>query len=393
MPKGMRVLGMMSGTSADGIDAALVDISGRPPDLSMRFEAHYHAPFRPGIRSEILRIANSAPTTTAEISELNFQIGEEFARAAIVACKKWRVRRSDVSLIGSHGQTVFHLGAAEKFQGKVRSPSTLQIGDISVIAERTGIPTVGDFRPADMAAGGQGAPLVPFVDYVLYRNRSRGRVALNIGGIANVTVIPAGARPSDVFAFDTGPGNMVIDSLIHRHTRGKQSYDRDAKFALSGRTVPELLARLLREPYLRRRPPKTTGRELFGETYTQNVVTWGQSHHVGLADLVRSVTLFTALSIADSFERLILPRVKVNELIVSGGGAKNPLIMAQLAASLPGIEVVRADRFGVPSEAKEAFSFAVLAYERYHGRPNNLPSATGAKHGAILGKIALGKKL
>jgi anhydro-N-acetylmuramic acid kinase len=392
MPKGMRVLGMMSGTSADGIDAALVHISGRPPHLSMRLEAHHHTAFRRTIRAEILRIANAAPTTTAELSELNFRIGEELARAATEACAKWRIGRSQISLIGSHGQTVFHLGSAEKFHGKVRKPSTLQIGDISVIAERTGITTVGDFRPADMAAGGQGAPLVPFVDYVLYRDPHRGRVALNIGGIANVTAIPASARPSDVFAFDTGPGNMVIDALIHRYSHGKDPYDHDAKFALGGRTIPELLRRLLREPYLRRQPPKTTGRELFGETYAQKVVAWGHDHHALPADLVRSVTLFTPLSIADAFDRLILPRVKINELIVSGGGANNPLIMAQLAASLPGIDVMRAERFGVASEAKEAFAFAILAYERFHGRPNNLPSATGAKHSAVLGKIAAGQK-
>jgi anhydro-N-acetylmuramic acid kinase len=392
MRKAMRVLGMMSGTSADGIDAALVQISGQPLDLKICLERHHHTAFRPPVRSEILRIANAAPTTTAEISELNFRIGEEFARAALEAFKRWRVGREEIELIGSHGQTIFHLGATERFQGKIRPPSTLQIGEISILAERTGITTIGDFRPADMAAGGQGAPLVPFVDYVLYRDRHRRRVALNIGGIANVTVVPAGARPNDVFAFDTGPGNMVIDSLIQRYSRGRHSYDRDAKFALGGRSIPELLRRLLREPYLRKQPPKSTGRELFGQPYTEKVVAWGQRHHAEPADLVRSVTLFTALSIADSFERLILPRVKVDELIVSGGGAKNPLIMAQLAASLPGIEVVRAEKFGVPSEAKEALCFAVLAYERFHERANNLPSATGATHEAVLGKIALGQK-
>jgi anhydro-N-acetylmuramic acid kinase len=386
--KGLQVLGMMSGTSADGIEVALVHISGAPPKISVRLEAHHHLPFPASVRLSILRLANGAPTTTAEISELNFVLGEEFGRAAIQSCKRWRVPLRKISLIGSHGQTIFHLGAAARFRGKLRTPSTLQIGNISVIAERTGIPTVGNFRPADMAAGGQGAPLVPFVDYLLYRDDRRGRVALNIGGIANVTVIPRGAKPSDVFAFDTGPGNMVVDALVERVTRGKASYDHDAHFALSGKTIPGLLARLMREPYLRKKPPKSAGREQFGESYAGSVMTWGQQHHAAPADLVRTATVLTGLTIGDAFRRFILPRTRIDELIVAGGGARNPLIMAQLAASVPGIEVVPSSHFGVPEDAKEAFCFAVLAYETYHGRANNLPSATGAKRRVVLGEIA-----
>jgi anhydro-N-acetylmuramic acid kinase len=388
MKKPMRVLGMMSGTSADGIDVALARISGAPPNLSAQLEAHHHVGFRPFVREAVLRLANGAATNTADVSELNFLLGEELARAAIEACRKWRVALGEISLIGSHGQTVFHLGARARCQGKVRSASTLQIGDISVIAERTGIPTVGDFRPADMAAGGQGAPLVPFVDYLLYRDERVGRAALNIGGISNVTVIPPGARARDVFAFDTGPGNMIVDALVGWMTRGRAAYDRDSRIALSGRTNRELLMRLMREPYLLKKPPKSAGREQFGESYSRSLIAWGNRHHAGPADLVRTATIFTALSIADAFRRFVLPRAKVDELIVTGGGARNPLIAAQLAASLPGIEIVPPARFGVPPEAKEAFAFAVLAHETYHGRPNNVPSATGARHPAILGKIA-----
>jgi anhydro-N-acetylmuramic acid kinase len=384
----MRVLGMMSGTSADGIDVALARISGAPPNLSAELEAHHHVSFRPFVREAVLRLANGAATTTADVSELNFLLGEELARAAIEACRKWRVPLKDVSLIGSHGQTIFHLGAAARYQGKVRAASTMQIGEISVIAERTGIATVGDFRPADIAAGGQGAPLVPFVDYLLYRDAQRGRVALNIGGISNITVIPAGAGPRDVFAFDTGPGNMIVDALVGWMTRGRAAYDRDARIALSGRTIRELLLRLMREPYLLKKPPKSAGREQFGEAYARSLIAWGNRHHAGPADLVRTATVFTSLSIADAFRRFILPRTKVDELIVTGGGARNPLIVAQLAASLPGIEIVPPTRFGVPPEAKEAFAFAVLAHETYHGRPSNVPSATGATHPVILGKIA-----
>lgn len=386
--KALRVLGMMSGTSADGIEVALVQISGAPPRIVARLEAHHHVPFPGNLRAAILRLANGAPTTTAEISELNFLVGEEFGRAAIRSCRRWRVPLRKISLIGSHGQTIFHRGAAARFAGTLRTPSTLQIGSISVIAERTGIQTVGNFRPADMAAGGQGAPLVPFVDYLLYRDDQCGRVALNIGGIANVTVIPPNARPRDVFAFDTGPGNMVVDGLMEHVTHGKFAYDHDARFALTGRTIPGLLSKLMRDPYLRKRPPKSAGREQFGQAYSRRILDWGRRHDASPADLVRTATVFTAVTIGDAFRRFIRPRARIDELIVAGGGARNPLIMAQLAAWVPGIEVVPSGRLGVPEDAKEAFCFAVLAYETYHRRTNNLPSATGAKHAVVLGEVA-----
>src|SRR5690348_10218798 len=308
----MLVMGMMSGTSADGIDVALAQISGAPPELKAKFEGHFHTSFPPYLRETILRLANGKATTTAEISELNFLLGEQLAKAAIRAARRWGIALAKVSLIGSHGQTIFHLGTKGRFQGRLRIASTLQVGDASTIAERTGVTTVGDFRPADMAAGGQGAPLMPFADYLLYRDAARGRVALNIGGIENVTVIPAKARPKDVFAFDTGPGNMIVDALVERMTRGRAAYDRDSHIALAGRTIQELLSRLLHEPYLRKKPPKSTGREQFGSAYADYLIGWGKQHHAGLADLVRTVTVFTALSIADAFRRFILPRAKVH---------------------------------------------------------------------------------
>lgn len=387
----MRVLGMMSGTSADGIDVALVRISGAPPRISAKFEAHHHAPFPAAVRDAILRLANGASTTTADISQLNFLLGEEFARAAIAACKKWRVPLRQVSLVGSHGQTIFHQGIGRRFLGGWRIASTLQIGEPSVIAERTGVTTIGDFRPADMAAGGQGAPLVPFVDYLLYRHARLGRVALNIGGIANVTVIPAGARPDEVFAFDTGPGNMIVDAIVESLTRGRQRFDRDGKIALRGKTIPALLERLMRAPYLRAKPPKTAGREEFGKAYAEKLLAWAESRRAHAEDLVRTVTVFTSLSIADAFCRFILPRARVDELIVAGGGARNPLMMAQLAAALPEFDIVPASERGIPTDAKEAFAFAILAYEAYHGRVNNLPGATGARHAAVLGKLVHGR--
>jgi len=388
--QGMRVLGMMSGTSADGIDVALARISGAPPSISAKFEGHHHVRFPAKVRDAILRLANGAPTTTAEISQLHVLLGEEFARAAIAACKRWRVPLRQISLIGSHGQTIFHQGVAAGFLGR-RVASTLQIGEPSIIGERTGVTTIADFRPADMAAGGQGAPLVPFVDYLLYRDARIGRVALNIGGIANLTVIPAGARADQVFAFDTGPGNMIVDAIVEVMTRGRHRYDRDARIALRGKTISPVLDRLLGDAYLLKPPPKTAGREQFGRAYAEKVLVWGKRHRATTEDLVRTATVFTSLSIADALRRFVLPRARVDELIVAGGGARNPLLMAQLAAALPEIEIVPASEFGIPAEAKEAFAFAVLAYEAYHGRANNLPSATGARHPAVMGKLVRGR--
>jgi len=232
---------------------------------------------------------------------------------------------------------------------------------------------------------------VPFVDYLLYRDAKLGRVALNIGGIANVTVIPAGVRAEDVVAFDTGPGNMIVDALVEAATRGRARFDRDARIAFRGHTIPSLFARLMREPYLRKKPPKTAGREQFGNPYADALIAWGRKHRAKPADMVRTATVFTSLSIADAFHRFIFPRARIDELIVAGGGTRNPLMMAQLAAALPGVEIVAASTFGIPPEAKEAFAFAVLAYEAYHGRPNNLPSATGAKYSAVMGKLVRGR--
>jgi anhydro-N-acetylmuramic acid kinase len=386
----VRVIGMMSGTSADGIDAALVRIEGAPPAISAKFEAHFHAAYPARTREAILKFANGAVGAAGEISALNFLIGEEFAHAALAACKSWGVGAGEIELIGSHGQTIYHNGSGGRGAQRGEVASTLQIGEPSVIAARTGVTTIGDFRPADMAAGGQGAPLVPFVDYLLYRDMTRGRMALNIGGIANVTVIPAVARPEDVFAFDTGPGNMIVDALVERATRGRQRFDSDARMALAGKTIPELLKKLMREPYLRKAPPKTAGREQFGREFAEGLIAWGKKHRAKKEDLIRTAAVFTSLSIADALKRFVQPRTRVEELILSGGGAKNPFIVAELAMALPGMEIISSSRLGVPEEAKEAFAFAVLAYEAFHGRTNNLPRATGARRAVVMGKMVRG---
>jgi anhydro-N-acetylmuramic acid kinase len=388
-PEGSRLaLGLMSGTSVDGIDVALVRIAASITDNAAhaRLEKFMTVPFPSAVRAEVLRIAEGTRVSPGEISQLNFRLGRAFGEAALRACRKFHVNPRRLSVIGSHGQTIFHQGAPSRFLGENIS-STLQIGEPAVIAAITGVTTVGDFRPADMAVGGQGAPLVPFGDYLLYRDPRRGRAVLNIGGIANVTVIPKAASPHSVIAFDTGPGNMVIDALVHHFTNGRRSFDAEAQMASRGHLLPALVNSLLAENYFRQAPPKSAGREQYGKAYVENILAWGRRHRARPEDLVRTATIVTALSIADALNRWVLPRTSLAQLIVSGGGARNPLILAQLSAALGGIEVVTTEALGLPGDAKEAFIFALLADETLHGRPSNLPSATGARRPALLGKI------
>jgi anhydro-N-acetylmuramic acid kinase len=380
--KGPLALGIMSGTSADGIDVALVRMSGRTAEL----ENFVAIPFPSRVRDAILRLGEGRATTTGEISQLNFLLGEVFAEAALAACRKFRVRASQIGLIGSHGQTVFHQGAASSFCGRAVA-STMQIGEPSVIAGRTGITTIGDFRPADLAAGGQGAPLVPFVDYLLYRDARVGRAALNIGGIANVTVIPRAAKIKDVLAFDIGPGNMVIDALVRHFTQGRKAFDRDAEMARQGNLLPSLLAALLHDEYFLKLPPKTAGREQYGEKYVHQVLAHREARRARAEDVIRTATILTALSVVDAVHRFVPRQTGVSELIVSGGGAHNPLLMAQIEAALPGIRPRKSDEFGVAGDAKEAFAFAVLGWETLHGRAANVPGATGARKAVVLGKV------
>jgi anhydro-N-acetylmuramic acid kinase len=381
------VLGLMSGTSADGIDVALARISGARPDLHAQILGHTSSKFPAPLQKEILRVAEQRPITAGELSQLNFRLGEVFADAALLACRKFRVSPKRIALIGSHGQTIFHQGTPAPYFGRATA-STLQIGEPSVIAARTGITTVGDFRPADIALGGQGAPLVPYADYLLYRHEKLGRISLNLGGIANITVIPASARPDQILAFDTGPANMLIDALVSHFSRGRQRFDKNARIAQTGRPLPALLNELMRDPYLKLAPPKSTGREYYGRAYLKKVLALGRRHRAQSAELIRAATIFTALSVVDAVNRFVLPRTRIHQLIVSGGGAKNPLLLAQLSAALRNIEILPSSKFRVPENAKEAFAFALLAYETFHERASNLPSATGASAPAILGKIS-----
>jgi len=382
----MLVIGMMSGTSADGIDVALAEIHGAPPKLNSKLVAHASRRMPDALRKEVLRIAEGAACTSGDISQLNVRLGVAFADAAVGACKEFRVALSRVELIGSHGQTIFHQGRPVEFLGR-RTASTLQIGEPAVVAAETGIPTIGDFRAADMAVGGQGAPLVPYADYLLYRDEKIGRVSLNLGGIGNLTVLPANAKPSQVVAFDTGPGNMLMDALVWHFTKKKQRFDRGARLARQGVANARVLKELLRDPYLRLGPPKSTGREYYGRAYFQELLRMGKKFTADPNDLIRTTTEFTVASVVDALKRFVLRKTKVQQLIVSGGGAKNPLIMAQLTAALAPMEVMPSSKLGVPEEAKEAYAFALLAYESWHRRTGNLPSSTGAEKAVVLGKI------
>jgi anhydro-N-acetylmuramic acid kinase len=361
----------MSGTSLDGIDVAVVDLPGP------RLVAFHTTPYPAAVRQALLAVSN-AQTHTAQISRLNFLLGELYAKAVAHS----GVPLKSIGLIGCHGQTIFHEGQPARFLGH-RVASTLQIGEAAVVAERTGIPVVNDFRPRDMAAGGRGAPLVPYVDYLLFRDRKLGRVALNIGGIANLTAIPPGARPADVIAFDTGPGNMAIDALVARLTNGRRRFDRGGRIARRGHVDRALLKALLAEPYYRLGPPKSAGREQFGVEFIERLLATGQP----LEDLIATATSLTAAAVASGIERFVRPRLRVDELIVSGGGAHNPQIMGRLAAFLPGVGLATSSDFGIDVDAKEAIAFAMLAYETWRRRPSNLPSATGARRPAVLGRI------
>jgi anhydro-N-acetylmuramic acid kinase len=385
----MIVAGVMSGTSADGINVALVRLlergRGRPRHTLL---AHEEYPFPAPVRRAILGMMNAESARVADLARLNFLLGELYAEAVGKTARKHRVK---LDLVGCHGQTLYHQGVAQTFLGR-KLAVTWQTGEGAVIAARLGVPVVSDFRPADVAAGGKGAPLVPFLDYVLYRDQHVNRIAQNIGGIANLTAIRAGASLDQVGAFDTGPGNMVMDAVMEKLF--KKHYDRDGHVAASGRVLEEVILRLLRAPFFRQKPPRTAGREEFGREYVGRFLQLCRG--ASKPDVVATATALTARSIADAVERFVLPRFGEHrghgdhEMIVSGGGVKNPTLMAMLRNEIAplGIDLRFSDEFGLPAEAKEAVAFALLAHETWHRRPGNVPSATGAKRAAILGKIS-----
>jgi anhydro-N-acetylmuramic acid kinase len=374
----------MSGTSADGIDAALVAIAEAEGRLSVALRAFLSRPYPPAVR-EALFAAFSDRLTVSRICVLNAVLGELFAEAAIRVAAAAGIGPGELAFIASHGQTVWHQPDPVPVGG-IAAAGSLQLGEPCVIAERTGCTVVADFRPRDLAAGGQGAPLVPAVDHRLFTHPERARAVQNVGGIGNVTYLPAGGAPEQVLAFDTGPGNALIDAAVARLTGGAQAQDTGGAWARRGRADPTLLAELLRHPYFDRPPPKSTGRELFGAEFLE-------PHWDRLArpeDLVATLTEFTAASIARSYADWLAPHGAVDEVILGGGGARNPVLVAALRRRVAPARLLSSEAVGIPADAKEAIAFALLGYETLRGRPANLPSATGASHPVVLGKVIPG---
>ncbi len=383
----MNVVGLMSGTSGDGVDAALVGIRGSGLALRVTTLAFAPTPYPADLQRRVLALCSGG--SVAEVCHLNAVLGEWFARAALRVIKKAGLRPAEVALIGSHGQTVQHLpqGIRERGLGSVRS--TLQIAAPAVIAERTGIATVADFRPRDIAAGGQGAPLAPYVHYLLFRHATRSRLIVNLGGIGNVTLLPAGGSLSTIRAFDTGPGNMVLDGLIHRLTDGRQAMDRDGRLAAQGTVDTGLLAELLAHPFLKQPPPKTTGREAFGAPFVARVLATMRRRRLAASDVLATCSLFTAVTVSGARRWL---GESLDEVIVAGGGACNRTLMGDLAAVFEPIPVRRLEEIGWDSKAFEAVAFAVLAYQTLHGDCANIPAVTGAAHPVLLGTIVPGRR-
>ncbi|MFO8056754.1 MAG: anhydro-N-acetylmuramic acid kinase [bacterium] len=384
----MKAIGLMSGTSLDGVDAALVDISRTRWGVRAELLSFYTLPFSGETVRMILEASNPSTGRTDLVARLNFYLGELFAQAAHEVMRLGGVRPLEVEHIGSHGQTIQHLPDPVKI-GKTRVSATLQVGEPSVIAARTGITTVADFRPADMAAGGEGAPLVPYVDYLLFRNPKRSRFLVNIGGICNGTFLPAGAGdPEAVRASDIGPGNMVIDELVQRMTNFRESYDRDGRHAAKGKVNHKLLSELLKTGFFAKPPPKSTGRERFGADFVDSIIeSAGARNRRGFLDLIATAVELTAESIHRHYRRFHSEETAADEVIVSGGGAKNLVLMQSLSAKFDPVPVAASDEYGVPAAAKEAMAFAILGMETLKKRPGNLTGATGAKKRAVLGKI------
>ena len=394
----MIVAGVMSGTSADGINIALVQLESGPsgqagigakaatglPHLPrFKFLAHAEFPYPKNVRRAVLAAMNASQASVADLSRLNFLLAELYAKAILLTQRQFGMK---VELVGCHGQTLYHQGKPAPFLG-VKVAATWQIGEGAALAARLGVPVVSDFRPADIARGGQGAPLVPFLDYLLYRDQRVGRIVQNIGGIANLTAIPRNASHRQVLAFDTGPGNMVIDAVTEQ-LFGK-SYDRDGKIAASGGILEYVVTQALRAPFFRHEPPKTAGREEFGREFVRDFLK--RCARADNRDVVTTATALTARSIADALKRFVIGRrAAFSEMIVSGGGTKNSTLMAMLANAIRplGLKLRSSDEFGLPSQAKEAAAFALLAYQTWNRQPSNVPSATGAKSAAILGKIS-----
>lgn len=385
-----RVVGLMSGTSVDGIDAALIEISGVGTDLKVHLAAFENVSFPDEIRLKIFELFNPQTTTVDKIGYMNFLLGELYAQAALSVIKKAGLTAKDVDAIGSHGQTIYHSPQIDMRNGyNIRY--TVQIGEGAVIARRTGIVCVSDFRVADMAAGGLGAPLVPYTEFLLYRSPNKNILLQNIGGIGNITVISAGCTSGQVYAFDTGPGNMVIDGMVEVISGRKMRMDSGGSIARSGKINQKLLGILTDDPYFTALPPKTTGREYFGGEYVNRIFEYMSQNGISNEDGVATVTYLTAWSIADAYHRFIKGNCAADQLIIGGGGSYNPVLVDFIRQEMyqHRVQTLTQEEIGFNSDAKEAIAFAILADHAIFGIPNNLPGVTGAQSAVVMGKISL----
>jgi anhydro-N-acetylmuramic acid kinase len=384
--RAMTVAGIMSGTSADGIDVAVVRITPGRKNPALKLIAHEAFPYPKALRRAVLAAMNAESISTAELARLNWQLGIAYAEAVEETLKRHKVK---IDLVGCHGQTLYHQAREENYMGR-RFACTWQLGEAQAIAQHIGVPVVSNFRPADMLAGGQGAPLVSLLDYVLFADRKRGRVLQNIGGIANLTAIPAGAALNAVVAFDTGPGNMIIDWLAQQLY--DRPYDRNGAIASRGSTIEAVLRESLRDRYFKLRPPRAAGREQFGADYAAQFLAKCRQHSKRGEDALATATTLTAESIAHSYKEFVQPRMECKHVdyIFSGGGVRNKTLMKMLAERLEpmGCTMRAVEDFGLPAEAKEAAAFALLAWQTWHHLPGNVPAATGATRPVILGQVA-----
>lgn len=384
----MIVAGVMSGTSADGIDVAVVRIAPATPRPRLTLLAHQAFPYPAVLRRAVLAAMNATSTSTAELARLNWRLGLAYAEAVDETVKRHKTK---LDLVGCHGQTLYHQARAETYAGR-NFACTWQAGEAQAIAARIGVPVASNFRPADMLAGGQGAPLVSLLDYVLFADAKRGRVLQNIGGIANLTAIPAGAGANALVAFDTGPGNMIIDWLMQELF--SRPFDRNGAQAARGRVMEPVLESVLANKYFALKPPRTAGREQFGREFAAQFLRLCRRYSALNEDALATATAFTAESIAQSYRRFVHAKMKGRavDYIVSGGGARNGTLMAMLRVRLEpmGCTLQTTAEFGLPAEAKEAAAFALLAWETWHRRPGNVPAATGAERPVVLGQVMYG---
>lgn len=380
------VIGLMSGTSADGVDAALCRITGHGTSTKVEQLGFVFDPFDTQVREEILRLAGGQEATAADFCRINFLLGRLYAETSLRLCRECGVEPKDIDLIGSHGQTLWHIPQPEAYLGQTFR-STLQLGECSVLTETFGCPVVGDFRVRDVATGGLGAPLVPYSEYLIYRSETKCIALQNIGGIGNITCLPPACKPEEVFAFDTGPGNMVMDAVYGAITHGEKRFDEGGAFAAKGRVHQPLLNLMMDDEYIRRQPPKTTGREYYGPAYVEHITAEAKAQCLTDEDLMATVTAFTAATIAYSVEHFF--PVKPDELIIGGGGSMNATLLKDIATVLPACNVMTNEQLGYDSNAKEAVAFAVLANEAIFAGCNNMPSVTGATKGVVMGKISL----